>query len=103
MKKILFLFAFFALILSSCLSPDHFKEEVNKYYVTYMLNGDVYDKVLVKYHKNGCWVPTMLSYIDDVAIYTIDKEDSPVYIIPYENNEHLAAKYDDPDPYYITW
>jgi len=51
-KKILFLFAFFALILSSCLSPDHFKEEVNKYYVTYMLNGDVYDKVLVK--ENSC-------------------------------------------------
>lgn len=62
-----------------------------------------YDKVLVKYHKDGCWVPTMLSYIDGVAIYTIDKEDSPVYVIPYENNEHLVAKYDDPDPYYITW
>lgn len=62
-----------------------------------------YDKVLVKYHKYGCWVPTMLSYIDGVAIYTIDKEDSPEYIIPYENNEHLVAKYDDPDPYYITW
>ena len=62
-----------------------------------------YDKVLVKYHKDGCWVPTMLSYIDGVAIYTIDKEDSPEYIIPYENNEHLVAKYDDPDPYYITW
>ena len=62
-----------------------------------------YDKVLVKYHKDGCWVPTMLSYIDGVAIYTIDKEDSPIYVIPYENNEHLVAKYDDPDPYYITW
>ena len=52
MKKILFLFIFVILILSSCLSPDHFKEEVNKYYVTYMLNGDVYDKVLVK--ENSC-------------------------------------------------
>lgn len=62
-----------------------------------------YDKVLVKYHKDGCWVPTMISYIDDVAVYTIDKEDSPIYVIPYENNEHLVAKYDDPDPYYITW
>ena len=62
-----------------------------------------YDKVLVKYHKDGCWVPTMISYIDGVAIYTIDKEDSPEYVIPYENNEHLVAKYDDPDPYYITW
>ena len=62
-----------------------------------------YDKVLVKYHKDGCWVPTMISYIEDVAVYTIDKEDSPIYVIPYENNEHLVAKYDDPDPYYITW
>ena len=62
-----------------------------------------YDKVLVKYHKDGCWVPTMISYIEDVAVYTIDKEDSPVCVIPYKNNEHLVAKYDDPDPYYITW
>lgn len=62
-----------------------------------------YDKVLVKYHKSGCWVPTMISYIEDVAVYTIDKEDSPVCVIPYKNNEHLVAKYDDPDPYYITW
>ena len=62
-----------------------------------------YDKVLVKYHKDGCWVPTMISYIEDVAVYTIDKEDSPIYVIPYENNEHLVAKYDNPDPYYITW
>lgn len=62
-----------------------------------------YDKVLVKYHKDGCWVPTMISYVEDVAVYTIDKEDSPIYVIPYENNEHLVAKYDNPDPYYITW
>ena len=62
-----------------------------------------YDKVLVKYHKDGCWVPTMISYIEDVAVYTIDKENSPVCVIPYNNNEHLVAKYDDPDPYYITW
>lgn len=62
-----------------------------------------YDKVLVKYHKNGCWVPTMISYIEDVTVYTIDKEDSPVCVIPYKNNEHLTAKYNDPDPYYITW
>ena len=58
---------------------------------------------MVKYHKDGCWVPTMISYIEDVAVYTIDKEDSPVCVIPYKNNEHLVAKYDDPDPYYITW
>ena len=62
-----------------------------------------YDKVLVKYHKDGCWVPTMISYVEDVAVYTIDKEDSPVCVIPYKNNEHLVAKYDDPEPYYITW
>ena len=62
-----------------------------------------YDKVLVKYHKNGCWVPTMISYVEDAVVYTIDIEDSPTYVIPYENNEHLVAKYDDPDPYYITW
>ncbi len=52
MKKILFLFIFVILMLSSCLSPDHFKEEINKYYVTYMVEGDVYDKVLVK--ENTC-------------------------------------------------
>ena len=62
-----------------------------------------YDKVLVKYRKDGCWVPTMISYVEDVTVYTIDKEDSPIYVIPYENNEHLVAKFDDPDPYYITW
>ena len=62
-----------------------------------------YDKVLVKYHKDGCWVPTMVSYIENTVVYTIDKEDSPVCVIPYKNNEHLVAKYDDPDPYYITW
>ena len=62
-----------------------------------------YDKVLVKYHKDGCWVPTMISYVENTAVYTIDKEDSPVYVIPYKNNEHLVAKYDDPDSYYITW
>lgn len=63
----------------------------------------LYDKVLVKYHKDGCWVPTMISYIKDDVVYTIGKDDSPIYVIPYKNNEHLAAKYDDPDPYYITW
>lgn len=62
-----------------------------------------YDKVLVKYHKDGYWVPTMISLIKDDVIYTIGKDVSPMYVIPYENNEHLKAKYDDPDPYYITW
>lgn len=62
-----------------------------------------YDKVLVKYHKDGCWVPTMVSYIENTVVYTIDKDDSPICVIPYKNNEHLVAKYDDPDPYYITW
>jgi hypothetical protein len=62
-----------------------------------------YDKVLVKYRKDGCWVPTMISYVEDAVVYTIDKEDSPECVIPYKNNEHLVAKYDDPDPYYITW
>lgn len=62
-----------------------------------------YDKVLVKYHKDGYWVPTMISLIKDDVIYTIGKDVSPMYVIPYENNKHLEAKYDDPDPYYITW
>ena len=61
-----------------------------------------YDKVLVK--NGGCWYPTLVSYIESSGeVYLIDTIDVVSYVIPFEGNEHLIGKFDDPDPYYITW
>ena len=62
-----------------------------------------YDKVLVKY-GDGCWYPTLVSYVySSREVYLIDTTDRAEYVIPFEGNEHLIGKFDDPDPYYITW
>ena len=62
-----------------------------------------YDKVLVK-NGDGCWYPTLVSYVDSTReVYLIDTTDRAEYIIPFEGNEHLIGRFDDPDPYYITW
>ena len=62
-----------------------------------------YDKVLVK-NGDGCWYPTLVSYVDSSReVYLIDTTDRAEYVIPFEGNEHLIGKFDDPDPYYITW
>lgn len=62
-----------------------------------------YDKVLAK-NGDGLWYPTLVSYVDSSeTIYIIDESDHADYIIPFEGNEHLIGKFDDPDPYYITW
>lgn len=63
-----------------------------------------YDKVLVKHFEDGCWVPTLVSYADNSGlVYTIDSDEGTHRVIPFEGHEHLIAKYDDPEPYYITW
>ena len=63
-----------------------------------------YDKVLVKHFEDGCWVPTLVSYVNSSGVvYTLDSNDGLEQVIPYEGHEHLIAKYDDPEPYYITW
>lgn len=62
-----------------------------------------YDKVLAK-SGDGCWYPTLVSYVTSSGIvYTIDEPDHVEYIIPFEGNEHLIGESNDPDPYYITW
>ena len=62
-----------------------------------------YDKVLVK-SGTGCWYPTLVSYVETPGeVYLIDTTDRADYVIPFEGNEHLIGKFDDPDPYYITW
>lgn len=62
-----------------------------------------YDKVLVK-NGDGCWYPTLVSYVDSSReVYLIDTTDRAECVIPFEGNKHLVGKYDDPDPYYITW
>lgn len=62
-----------------------------------------YDKVLVK-SGAGCWYPTIVSYVDSSGeVYLIDTTDRADYVIPFKGNEHLIGKFDDPDPYYITW
>ena len=61
-----------------------------------------YDKVLIK--SDGCWYPSLVSYVTSGGIvYTIDQTDGVEYVIPFKDNEHLIGKFDDPDPYYITW
>lgn len=61
-----------------------------------------YDKVLIKF--DGCWYPSLVSYVNSSGtVYTIDQTDGVEYVIPFKDNEHLIGKFDDPDPYYITW
>ena len=62
-----------------------------------------YDKVLVK-NGDGCWYPSIVSYVNSSGnVYIIDYSNLADYAIPFEGNEHLIGKFDDPDPYYITW
>ena len=62
-----------------------------------------YDKVLVK-NGDGCWYPSLVSYVNSSGgVYTIDHTDIVEKVIPFEGNEYLIGKDDDPDPYYITW
>ena len=62
-----------------------------------------YDRVLAK-TDDGCWYPTLVSYIDSSGeVYLIDTTDRADCVIPFKDNEHLIGKFDDPDPYYITW
>ena len=62
-----------------------------------------YDKVLAK-NGEGSWYPTLVSYVTSSGtVYIIDESDHAEYIIPFKGNEHLIGKFDDPDPYYITW
>lgn len=62
-----------------------------------------YDRVLVKSDTGGCWYPTLVSYVEGSEVYLIDTTDIASYVIPFEGNEHLIGKFNDPDPYYITW
>lgn len=61
-----------------------------------------YDRVLVK-SEGGAWYPSIVSYVSTGQVYLIDSESSKDYVIPFEGNEHLIGRWDDPDPYYITW
>lgn len=62
-----------------------------------------YDKVLVK-TDDGCWYPSIVSYVENSGnVYIIDYANMADRVIPFEGNEHLVGKFDDPDPYYITW
>lgn len=62
-----------------------------------------YDRVLVK-NGDGCWYPTLVSYVESSGeVYLIDTTDKAECTIPFEGNEHLIGKFDNPDPYYITW
>ena len=61
-----------------------------------------YDKVLIK--SEGCWYPSLVSYVNSSGnVYIIDCSSLADYVIPFAGNEHLIGKFDDPDPYYITW
>lgn len=61
-----------------------------------------YDKILIRFE--GCWYPSLVSYVNSSGgVFTIDHTDIVGKVIPFEGNEHLIGKYDDPDPYYITW
>ena len=60
-----------------------------------------YDKVLIKFE--GCWYPSLVSYVSDTGVYTIDHTDTVEKVIPFEGNERLIGEYGDPDPYYVTW
>lgn len=61
-----------------------------------------YDKILIRFE--GCWYPSLVSYVDRYeGVYTIDHTNIVEKVIPFEGNEHLIGKHDDPDPYYITW
>lgn len=62
-----------------------------------------YDKVLIKEEEDGCWVPTLISYVTTSEVFVIEKNDPVEYVIPYEPNKHLVGKFEDPDKYYITW
>ena len=65
-----------------------------------------YDKILVKNGNDGsgCWYPSLVSYVNSSGrVYTIDDSDDAECVIPFEGNEHLVGRFDDPDPYYITW
>jgi hypothetical protein len=62
-----------------------------------------YDKVLVK-NGDGCWYPSIVSYVNGSGrVCIIDASYIADHAIPFEGNEHLIGKFDDPDPYYITW
>lgn len=61
-----------------------------------------YDKVLVR-SDGGAWYPSIVSYVSVGQVYLIDSESSVDYVIPFESNEHLVGRWDDPVPYYITW
>lgn len=62
-----------------------------------------YDKVLVR-TEEGAWYPSIISYVTvSKQVYLIDSESSTDYVIPFEGNEHLIGRWDDPDSYYITW
>lgn len=61
-----------------------------------------YDRVLVK-SEGGAWYPSIVSYVSTGQVYLIDSESSADYVIPFESNEHLVGRWDDPAPYYITW
>ena len=62
-----------------------------------------YDKVLVRF-EDGSWYPTLVSYVNSASqVYLIDCDEDAKCVIPFEGNEHLIGKFDDPDPYYITW
>lgn len=62
-----------------------------------------YDKVLAR-TEEGAWYPSLISYVTvSKQVYLIDSDSSTNYVIPFEGNEHLIGRWDDPDPYYITW
>lgn len=62
-----------------------------------------YDKVLAR-TEEGAWYPSLISYVTvSKQVYLIDSDSSTDYVIPFEGNEHLIGRWDDPDPYYITW
>lgn len=61
-----------------------------------------YDKVLVK-TEESVWYPSIVSYVSVGQVYLIDSESSADYVIPFEGNEYLIGRCDDPDKYYITW
>lgn len=63
-----------------------------------------YDRVLVKSDKEGSWYPTLVSYVNSSGrVFIIENDGSANCVIPFEGNEYLIGKWDDPDPYYITW